>query len=242
MKLLSERDPVHLSVILLAGGAGTRMHSAIPKQYHPLNGKLVVLHSLEVFLSIPEVDEIVIVCDLEYESSFSPIFSNKNICFARPGIRRQDSVFSGLQTLNADVNQLVCIHDSARPVINANIVKSVAKAAEISHAAVVGVPIKSTIKVCDHNQFVTSTPDRASLWEVQTPQIIRKNLLEEAFDHVHAKNLSVTDDVSMVELLGKPVQMVEGCYSNIKITTPEDMILIQELIKKNDLLQAYNCL
>jgi len=231
------------SVVFLAGGAGSRMVSSIPKQYLLLQDKPVFFHSFEVFLSMAEVVEIVVVCDQAYESLFTELQTNKKICFARSGMRRQDSVFSGLQALTSvDGEQLICIHDAARPLINSTMVKSVVEAAEKWDAAVAAVRVKSTIKICDEEQLVIKTLDRTYLWEVQTPQVIRLSLLKKAFDYVHAQNLTVSDDVSLVELVGKPVKIVEGSYKNVKITTSEDMILLQQLIKNDDLLQVNNCL
>ncbi len=242
MSTITHLDRSPFSVILLAGGVGARMLSVLPKQYLLLQDKPVVTHSLEIFLAMPEVQEIVVVCEEAYESLFRSNPQGKHIHFARPGKRRQDSVYSGLQALSNGDHSLICIHDSARPVLEPDFVRRVVDAADLWEAAVLGVPVKSTIKVCDANRLVAQTLDRTFLWEIQTPQVIRKKLLIEAFAYVHAKELTVTDDVSMIELLGKPVKIVEGSYKNIKLTTPEDMILIQQLIKNNDLLQVDHCL
>ncbi len=240
--LMMQKD-IPFSVIFLAGGSGTRMKAAIPKQYLLVHTKPLALYSFEVFLSLPEIEEIVVVCDQEYESLFSAYPISGRITFASPGIRRQDSVYNGLQKLSiANENGLVCIHDSARPLIDAALVRRVVLAAEHWDAAVAGVPVKSTIKVCDSAQFVINTPDRSHLWEMQTPQVINKKLLREGFNQALEKKLTITDDVSLVELIGKPVKVVEGSYSNIKVTTPEDLILVQQYIDKNALLQTDNSL
>ncbi len=228
------------SVVFLAGGSGMRMGGEIPKQYLCINQKPLALYSFEVFISLPEVQDIVVVCEQEYEEVFTAcaLFQGVKLLFARPGNRRQDSVFNGIQLLPHH-NALVCIHDSARPFIGASLIRQVVQAAASWEAATVGVRVKSTIKICDGAQVVVDTPNRACLWEVQTPQVIRLSLLKEGF--LHAKNncLTVTDDVSLVELLGKPVKVVEGSYANIKVTTLEDLSVVEQLLKKHALLQAH---
>lgn len=219
-------------VILLAGGIGSRMGRAIPKQYLPICEKPLALYSLEVFLSIPEVEKIVIVCEEQYESLFSSKI--KELLFARPGIRRQDSVYNGIQLL--ENNELVCIHDAARPLIDPNDVRKVVKTAEQEEAAVLGVRARSTIKICNSQQMIIETPNRDHLWEMQTPQVIRLNLLKEGFKLALEKQITVTDDVSLVELLGKPVKVVEGSYANIKVTTPEDLEIVEKYLEKHALL------
>jgi 2-C-methyl-D-erythritol 4-phosphate cytidylyltransferase len=218
------------SVVFLAGGMGTRMGKAIPKQYLPIHNKPLALHSFEIFTNLPEVQKIVVVCEPFYQDLFIPYQKDKDLKFASPGKRRQDSLFNGIQLLQD--NPLVCIHDAARPLIKASLVRQVIQVANEWEAAVVGVRLKATIKVCDGAQIVINTPDRAHLWEMQTPQVIRLNLLKEGFAEAERQNLTVTDDVSLVELLGKPVKVVEGSYENIKVTTLDDFFLAQQFLEK----------
>lgn len=220
------------SVVFLAGGLGTRMKSVIPKQYLTIHQKPLALYSFEVLASLPEVQDFIVVCEPQYETLFYESAKSKglHLKFALPGPRRQDSVFNGIQLLSN--NPLVCIHDSARPLIDPFVVREVVKAAENWEAAILGVKVKSTIKVCDGAQFIVDTPNRASLWEIQTPQVIRLNLLKEGFAYAQQHQLTVTDDVLLVELLGRPVKVVEGYYGNIKVTTPEDLIYVEQLIEK----------
>lgn len=233
---------IPFSVIFLAGGAGTRMQSAIPKQYLTVNHKPLALYSFEVFASLPEIHELVIVCDPRYETLFlnDPQAKMLPLKFAKPGPRRQDSLSNGIESLSN--NPLVCIHDSARPLIDSSIVRRVVQTAEDWNAAAAGVKVKSTIKVCDGAQVIIDTPNRASLWEIQTPQVIRLNLLKEGLTYAQQHQLTVTDDVSLVELLGKPVKIVEGSYANIKVTTQEDLFCVEKLIEKNQhaMLQTYS--
>ncbi len=219
------------SVVFLAGGIGTRMKSTIPKQYLTVCQKPLALYSFEILLSLSEVRDFIVVCESKYETLFLDLATSKerSLQFARPGSRRQDSVWNAIQYL--EDNPLVCVHDSVRPMINKAIVRHVVKTAESWGAAATGVRVKSTIKICDGAQFILDTPNRESLWEIQTPQVVRLDLLREGFVYAQQQQLTVTDDVSLVELLSKPVKVVEGSYANIKVTTPEDLLLLEKLLQ-----------
>lgn len=223
-----------VSVILLAGGTGSRMNSLIPKQYLVLAGKPLVFHSFEIFCSMPEVAEIIIVCAPDYRSLFTSDQTEPTIRFAMPGNRRQDSVFNGFQATNKD-SKLVCIHDAARPFVDAAMTRRAIEAAIQYGAATVGMPIKFTVKECDKEDFVRHTPERSRLWEIQTPQVIQTQQLQRGLEFTNKENITVTDDVSLVELLNLPVKIVKGTYENLKITTPEDLILAGCLLDKRRL-------
>lgn len=222
---------IPFSVIFLAGGTGMRMKASVPKQYLSVHQKPLSIYSFEVLVSLPDVQDFVIVCDPQFESIFLDNEKAKGIQlkFARPGLRRQDSVWNGIQLLEG--NPLTCIHDSARPLINSHMVEHVIQTADSWGAAALGVKVRSTIKVCDGAQVVVETLDRASLWEIQTPQVVQLNLLKEGFEYAFEHQLTVTDDVSLIELVGKPVKIVEGSYANIKVTTPEDLIIVNKLLE-----------
>lgn len=216
--------------ILLAGGIGTRMQTATPKQYIQLKEKPIALYSFELFMAMPEISEIVVVCDPQRRSLFSADGS-KNVAFASPGPRRQDSVYNGLQALGRDIG-IVCVHDSVRPMIDAAMVRRVLQAAETHGAATAGMPIKFTVKQTNEQGFVLHTPDRSAIWEIQTPQAIKRSLIAKGFETALEQGLTVTDDVSLAELLGHPVKIVEGSNSNVKITTPEDLVLVDRLLER----------
>jgi 2-C-methyl-D-erythritol 4-phosphate cytidylyltransferase len=226
------RTGIPFSVIFLAGGTGVRMGTVIPKQYLSVHQKPLALYSFEVLASLPEVQDVIVVCEPQYDALFLGCDKARGLQlqFARPGSRRQDSVYNGIQFLEGD--PLICIHDSARPLINSPLVRRAVQTADSWGAAAVGVKVRSTIKVCDGAQIVVDTPNRASLWEIQTPQVVRLELLKEGFKYAEENHLTVTDDVALVELLGKPVKIVEGSYANIKVTTPEDLMCIEKLIEK----------
>lgn len=211
-----------ISVILLAGGKGTRMQSAVPKQFLSLKEKPIALISFDFFAARPEVSEIIVVSDPSYRSLFHLHDEKKQLFFADPGERRQDSVFNGLTKVSED-SCYVCIHDAARPFVKESFFKNALEEAKRHGACAVGMPVKYTVKEADAKQFVQGTLNRELVWEIQTPQVITTELLRECFTHVIANNLTVTDDVSILELMQKPVKLVQGCYTNIKITTPEDL-------------------
>ncbi len=218
------------SVILLSGGKGRRMKVDTPKQYLHLQDKIVVLHALDALLHFPDWKDIVVVCEKEYESLFTT-HTRLPLRFARPGKERMDSVFSGFQALIYPA-QWVCIHDGARPLLRKEDLLSVLQAGMQYGAATLGTPIKMTIKEVDNNFFIKKTLDRSLLWDIQTPQVLQRTLLEQGFQHIHKERLHVTDDVSLAELLGSPVKLVQGSSFNLKITTKEDFILAQELYGK----------
>ncbi len=218
-----------ICVILLAGGIGSRMKTPTPKQYLQLNKKPVILYSYDLFMAMPRISEVVVVASAEFQHHFIRKSRQPALTFAHPGIRRQDSVENGFQAITTKP-QLVCIHDGVRPFITVPIVERAIKAAEEHGAATVGMPVKFTVKECTQEQLVVKTPDRTRIWEIQTPQIIQTDLLRRGLEHAKTQGLTVTDDVSMIELLGHPVKLVEGCYTNLKITTPDDLALSEYLL------------
>jgi 2-C-methyl-D-erythritol 4-phosphate cytidylyltransferase len=229
-----------VSVILLSGGSGKRMGAPIPKQYLELRGKAIATHSMATFARMPEVGEIVVVCDPAWRHVFEPVVATeltprgKKHAWALPGAERQDSVASGLAQVSSG-SAIVAVHDSARPLVTADDAARCIKDAFECGAAVLGVPCKQTVKEVDAKTgLVARTLDRSLLWEVQTPQCVRPDLLRRGFAYVDEKKLAVTDDVSVVEALGEPVRITRGCYTNIKVTTPEDMGVAEGFIDERE--------
>ncbi|KAH0988536.1 hypothetical protein GBA52_000019 [Prunus armeniaca] len=221
-----------VSVILLAGGKGKRMGASMPKQYLPLLSQPIALYSFYTFSQMTEVKEIIVVCDPSYKDIFEETKHKiqKELKFTLPGKERQDSVYSGLQAIDLS-SELVCIHDSARPLVSSGDVEKVLKDAWLNGAAVLGVPVKATIKEANSESFVVKTLDRRTLWEMQTPQVIKPQLLRKGFELVNREGLEVTDDVSIVEHLPHPVYITEGSYTNIKVvTTPDDLLLAERIL------------
>jgi len=225
------------TLVLLAGGVGKRMGASMPKQYLPLCGKPIALHSFETFLGLSFIEEVVIVCEEEYRDIFrahqQKLENSVPLKFASPGKERQDSVFNGLALIGTDA-MLVCVHDSARPLVTRAEIISVVEDAAAHGAAVLGVACKPTIKEVDEEGFVLKTLDRSKLWEMQTPQVIVPDLLRKGFELVENQSLDVTDDVSIVEHLGLPVKVTRGHYTNIKVTTPDDMFIAERFLQEED--------
>ena len=227
--------------IVLAAGAGRRMNTDIPKQYLPLNGKPVIYYSLKAFED-SFIDEIVLVCgkgDAEYcrETIVDKYSFTKIRHIVEGGNERYDSVWNGL--LAASDANYVFIHDGARPFITAEVIERAYSRVRECGACIVGVPVKDTIKVVDDNGNVRSTPNRKYVYQVQTPQVFEKNILENAYAKLYALSdedrirAGITDDSMIVETFtDKKVSVVLGDYFNIKITTQEDMILAGEFVKK----------
>lgn len=222
-----------ISIILLAGGISSRFGSTTPKQFLPICGQPLALHSYLLFSHLPEIAEIIVVCAPQYQSLFQLPSLTISLKFALPGNRRQDSVYNGFQVVNQDC-RLVCVHDSARPLITKPLVQRVVAAAREHGAATAGMPIKFTIKQADHHDFVCNTPKRSNIWEIQTPQIIKTQWFKKGFHYVNQHQLNVTDDVSIVEQLGMPVKIVKGTDQNLKITTPEDFYLAEKLLNTKE--------
>ncbi len=218
-----------VSVILLAGGKGSRMNSTIPKQYLKLKDKPIVNYSYERLLTLPNLKEMIVVCEDQYHSFFE-VPTHIPLKFALPGKRRQDSVYNGLHKVSSDTN-LVCIHDGARPFLNKTFVLEAIHQASIHGASSLAVPLKNTVKEVNADGFVLQTLDRTKLFEIQTPQVIEYELLKRAFLYNHNNNnIDVTDDTSLVEHLNEPVKLVLSSYQNIKITTAEDLNLAEKIL------------
>ncbi|GAB5037288.1 2-c-methyl-d-erythritol 4-phosphate cytidylyltransferase [Nannochloropsis oceanica] len=221
-----------VSVVLLAGGVGKRMKADRPKQFLELLGKPVLLHSLEIFSTLPGINRIVIVLDQSYRKDFAFLQeTDPRIVFADPGKERQDSVLNGFCQTLPDAS-IVCIHDSARPLVSQAAVLASLRDGVKHGAAVLGVPMKATVKESEDGEFVLRTINRSRLWEIQTPQVIKPDILAKAFEYVRENALEVTDDVSMVEEVGLPVKLTMGEYTNIKLTTPEDLGVAEGFLKQ----------
>jgi 2-C-methyl-D-erythritol 4-phosphate cytidylyltransferase len=213
-----------LSVILLAGGSGKRFGGSTPKQYTLIKDKPVYYYSLNVLKNIKNVEEIIVVAQQEYRHLFDCI--NK---FANPGKERQDSVFNGLELVSYK-SEYVLIHDSARPIINEIDVNNLIHDAKLYGAATLASPLTSTIKESLDKNFVSKTLQRGNLFQIHTPQVIRKDILKSGFEKLIRENLNVTDDVSVVELLNLKVKLTLSSSYNIKITTQQDLKIAELLI------------
>lgn len=225
-----------VSAIIVAGGSGKRMGMSIKKQYILLNEKEVLAHTIEKFNNCACIDEIiVVVSEEEIESTMKNIIKKygyqKVTQVVAGGKERQDSVYNGLMNTDNEA-EYVMIHDGARPFIKEEIINKALDAVKEKKACVVAVPVKDTIKVADNaSKVIEHTPNRETLWSVQTPQCFDKDMLVSAYQFANEANLTVTDDSMLVEAYGKKVYIVEGDYTNIKITTQEDLIIGKAILQ-----------
>jgi len=222
---------MYVTAIVLAAGSGIRLKSKASKALVELGGKPLIIHSLKTISSNPQVKEIIVAANplnkkqiLERIEKYK-IPKIKSIVLG--GRERKDSVFNALKQVSSEAG-MVLIHDAARPLIAASEVARLIKEAGKFGAAILGVPVKSTIKKAGAG-FISKTLDRNNLWEAQTPQAFKKDLILSAYKRF--KHLKATDDAMLVEKLGARVRIIEGSYRNIKITTREDLITAQALLK-----------
>lgn len=198
------------------------------------NGKTVLERSVNAFLNISDVDEIIVVAREKDIPAFSDILTDERVSFVVGGDTRQQSVMNALDVI--DDCELIIIHDGARPLIKSEDIENTIRAAKENKAAAVGVFVKDTVKVVDKNGFVVSTPDRSTLFAVQTPQIFDFELYRNAAQNAREKGFDFTDDCQLVESFNQKVKTVVGSYSNIKITTPDDIVLAENLLKNEALI------
>lgn len=220
--------------IIPAAGNGSRMRAGVNKQYLFLDGAPILARTLTLFEQHPRIDRICLVSPLDEidycrDQIVAPYGFTKVAAIVSGGATRQDSVRNGLHGCNAAEDDLILIHDGVRPFVTAAQIEALLVAATASGAALLGVPVKETIKrVVD--QIAVETPERSHLWLAQTPQVFRYGLICAAHAQAAADDFSGTDDASLVERLNRPVTMVEGSYANLKITTPEDLVIARALL------------
>lgn len=224
-----------ISAIIAAAGMSNRMGSKVNKQFISINNKPILAHSINKFERCKYVDEIIVVArEEEIEYCRKEIVKKHNFKkvtkIVRGGKERQDSVYNGILALDERCD-IVLSHDGARPFVKMeNIVDGIKATVEYG-ACIVGVPVKDTIKVVGDQGNITNTPNRDLLWAAQTPQCFKKHILMEGYRKAIEDGFIGTDDGVLVERLGLKVKMVMGSYENIKITTPEDLIIAESLLK-----------
>ena len=245
------------TAIVLAAGSGKRMNTGTKKQYLLIKGKPLLYYSLKAFSESTVIDEIVLVTskdDAEFvkEEIVDKYHINKVSAIVEGGKERYNSVYNGLLAL--ENCEYVFIHDGARPFINEEILVRAFDKLTKCGSAVVGMPVKDTIKIVDDEAIVKDTPNRKSVWQVQTPQCFKFDIVKKSYDNLIACEKSgilnecgiqVTDDAMVVETFlynieenakecaddNFSVHLVEGSYENIKITTPEDLIIAEAFLK-----------
>lgn len=215
--------------VIPAAGAGSRIGGKVKKQFLPLKGKPIIIHTLQRFEHCPEVDEIVVAVPesdiVEIEALLSKYRIHKVSKAIVGGKKRQDSVYNALQRITARESDIILVHDAVRPFVDPKKISQVVKACKEFDAAVVAIQPKDTIRRSTGGGFFDQTVDRTALWLVQTPQAFKAKILLKAFEKARADKFYSTDEAALVERLGIKARIVEGTYDNIKITTPEDLEL-----------------
>jgi len=205
----------------------------VDKIFASLWGKPLLAHSVDVFQQCPAIDEVVIVLSQDKLEAGQRLVREYNwskvIEVCPGGVRRQDSVREGLKRLSGC--QWVVVHDGARPCLGVDLIERGLDLARDSGAAIAAIPVKDTVKVVSPDAFVEETPLRHNLWAVQTPQVFRFDIIDEA--HRKAQG-EVTDDATLVEQLGYRVKVYPGSDTNIKVTTPEDLALAEAILKSRE--------
>lgn len=227
----------YCTAIVLAAGSGKRMGTTTHKKYLLMGGHPVLFYSLRTFQESEFIDEIILVTGKdEQEYCRKEIVDHYGFTkvsrIVEGGAERFNSVWNGLQVIKR--KGYVYIHDGARPFIDEGIIERAYECVCKSDACIAGMPVKDTIKIVNERQRVESTPDRATLWAIQTPQVFSADLLLEAYGKLMKQNLiQVTDDAMAVEkMLNHEVRVFTGKYENIKITTPEDLVIAEAFLGK----------
>ncbi|MBR5505137.1 MAG: 2-C-methyl-D-erythritol 4-phosphate cytidylyltransferase [Clostridia bacterium] len=222
-----------LAVVIVAGGSGLRMGSEIPKQFIKVNGAQIIEHTLQAFLECKLAQKIVIVCNKDYidhtKKLVSAICAAVSIEVVAGGATRQLSVYEGLQKVSDF--EYVMIHDAVRCCLSVEDIHKLYDALKVS-ACALGVRVNDTIKLADsESHAIVKTIDRQNLWHIQTPQAFKVADIIEAHNQALQSGYEATDDCAIAEKAGMVVKIVEGSYTNIKVTTPTDLILAGEFLK-----------
>ena len=227
-----------VTAIFPAAGKGKRMQAGMNKVLVELEGMPILVRTLARFSRCQAVDRLVVVVAAHEVDFVTDMLTGADREFGlKPwqvtagGSERQYSVWNGIQAVQgAADDDIILVHDAARPLVSEKTILETIRVAEAKGAAIAAVPAKNTIKLCNAAGEVVETPDRSRLWEVQTPQGFRRDILVRANQQAMAESFLGTDDASLVERLGQKVFIVESDYRNIKLTTPEDMVIAKAFL------------
>ena len=226
---------IMITAIFPAAGQGKRMGMKVNKIFLSLGGKTVLYHTLYTFSKCEMIDELVVVASPEEVTVVRELL--KTMDGLKPwqvvagGLERQYSIENALEVVSPGT-KIILVHDAARPIISTKIIEKVIEETRHHGATITAVRAKDTIKVVDEKGIVIDTPQRNGLWAVQTPQGFQADILKDAYQKAKEDDFLGTDDASLVERMGRKVKVVEGDYTNIKITTPEDLIMAESFIKR----------
>lgn len=221
-----------VTTVIAAGGKGTRMGAGFNKVFMQLCGDEILLHTMRTFNESPLVDEIVVVTgadDIERVRTLGKENNINKLCaVTEGGETRRASVYNGICCANGDI---IAIHDGARCLISHKEIEAVISDCEKYGAAAVGVPCKDTLKSADENGFISGTVDRSRTYQIQTPQVFRRDIIISAHERAIEEGFEPTDDCALLERYGGKVKITEGSYDNIKLTTPEDIAVAQKILE-----------
>jgi 2-C-methyl-D-erythritol 4-phosphate cytidylyltransferase len=222
-----------VSAIIPAAGSGKRMGGKTSKQYLQIGGRPIIVETLSVFQKAEIIHDIILVAPPAEVAATKEMVEaagiTKVVAVTGGGVERQDSIRNGLDLLRDD-SEIVVVHDGVRPFVTEEMIKSSVAAAKEAGAAVVAVPVKDTVKRAENLSVIETVP-RDELWLAQTPQAFRCDIIKKAYLEAEKNSFIGTDDASLVEAMGKGVKIVPGSYENIKITTPEDLIFAEAILK-----------
>lgn len=220
--------------IIVAAGKGSRMGLGYNKVLAPLCGKPVIEWTIMGFVSSGLIDKLVVVINAEDELRMRDIcrlYEDRiDLSIVYGGMERQDSVYNGLKRLGNNVD-IVLIHDGARPFIDKELISRSIENTLKYGAACAGMPVKETIKIVDEDKNILNTPERSTIWVAQTPQSFRMDIILKAYEEAYVRGIKGTDDAGLAEAVGYMVRMFEGSYRNIKLTSPEELLLAEQLLK-----------
>ena len=227
---------MNVTAIIVAAGTGQRIGAALAKTYLPIVGRPLILRTLDRIFASSAISSVILVVaanDLEYCRDLLKCdrsLEGRVLDLQPGGATRQQSVRCGLDKLDAKTD-MVLIHDGARPFVSAALIDRCIQAAALKGAAVAGLPVRDTIKRVSDDGYIQSTPERAGLWEIQTPQCFQRDLIVAAHQRAVREGFDATDDAMVVERMAKPVCVVEGEACNFKITVPEDLQIAEAMIR-----------
>lgn len=228
-------DPV-FSLVVPAAGLGKRMKAAIPKPYLDLGGQPLLEHTLKCFAGITGLSQVIVSTAPRFfeqtQKLLTEIFTGIDCLVVEGGKERQDSIYNALQRVNEAVD-LVAVHDAVRPFVSKSTIIKCLEMAAAGEGAILGVPVKDTIKKVDRENVIKYTPARSDLWQAQTPQIFDRQMLLKAYENAMQQNIVGTDDASLVEATGGSICIVEGTRDNFKLTYPLDFKIAEMLVSES---------
>ena len=229
-------EKLRCTAIIMAAGKGKRMQTAVSKQFLPVCGKEILAWTVDVFEKSPLVDTILLMASADGKEDVQHLWDSygwkKVAAVLEGGKERQNSVANGLAAVGEETD-IVLIHDGVRPFVTEEMIADSIVAAQAYGGAVIGVPAKDTIKVCSADGLAVETPDRSTLWQIQTPQTFQRDLIVNAYEKADRDGFLGTDDASVAEFAGHQVKVVMGSYRNIKITTKEDLVIAEAFFKED---------